>query len=149
MNECKTFKPIGITVIPGVQVTIIVPEQYLFNKEEYTLKFCLTKPEIVEYSTIVGNEVVYIQNGVGGELYQLLDCAANIFYGSKLIFNKCCNPVCYRLRFGNNGLPSSVEHFINLNTPKFSRAYNPSNAETGTIVPTATTTAFVINDTKK
>lgn len=132
-NKCvEKLKPIGITVISGVQVNIVIPEIYLLKGKTIAVKFCLTKPETIEYSKIVGTEVVYIQNGVGGELYQLLDCAADIFYGTKLVLDKC-DPICYILRFGNNGLPSSVKHFINLNTPCRSKAYDPANGDIGSI----------------
>lgn len=132
-SECmEKLKPIGITVISGVQVNIILPEIYLLKGKTVAFKFCLTKPEIVEYSKIIGTEVVYIQNGVGGEVYQLLDCAADVFYGTKLVLD-CCDPIVYIIRFGNNGLPSSVKHWINLNTPCRSKAYDPANGDIGSV----------------
>lgn len=126
----RCLRPIDITVAPGTQVTIAVPEVFLHKGRCYTLNFCLTRPEIVKYSTIIGTETVFIQNGVGGDLHQMLDNAADIFYGEKLL-----RGFCYRLRFGNNGLPSSVTHFLNLNTPCCGRDYNPNNANDGPTGP--------------
>lgn len=133
-NDCmEKLKPIGLTVTSGVQVNVVIPEIYVLKGKTIAVKFCLTKPEIVEYSKIIGNELVYIQNGPGGDVAQLLDCAADIFYGSKLLLNKC-DPFVYILRFGNNGLPSSIKHWININTPKCSRAYDPANGDIGSLM---------------
>lgn len=123
---CKTLRPIDITVVPGTQVTIVIPEVFLHKGKCFTLAFCLTKAEVVKYSTITGTEPVFIQNGVTGTIDQLLDNAGDLFYGDKLL-----RDFCYRIRFGNNGLPSSVPHWINLNTPRCSRAYDPNNANAG------------------
>lgn len=124
------MKPIDITVTSGTQVVITIPDVYLTNKRVYELDFCLTKPAVIKYSKIVGNEVVYIQDGVGGTNYPLMDNAGNVFYACKLLLGRC-----YRLKFGNNGLPANVQHFINLNTPCENRAYDPANATVGTITP--------------
>lgn len=123
------LKPIGIKVAPGVQVTITIPKVFLKKGKTFCLDFCLTKAQIVEYSHIIGTELVYIQNDCGGTNYQLLDYAADVFFGDKLLLGKC-----YIIRFGNNGLPSSVQHFINLNTPCCSRAYDPANSDIGSIM---------------
>lgn len=122
------LKPIGITVLPGVQVTITIPQVFLKKGKTFCMDFCLTEAQVQEYAHIIGTEVVYIQNGIGGENYQLLDYAADIFYGGKLLLGRC-----YVIRFGNNGLPSSVKHFININTPCCSRAYDPANGDIGAI----------------
>ena len=120
------MRPIDITVIPGTEVIITVPETYLHKNKCYTLELCLTKPEIQKYSTITGIEIVFIKNGVCGEQYRLIDNAGDVFYADKLL-----RGYEYRLRFGNNGLPEAIPHFINLNTPKCSRGYDPNNAVDG------------------
>lgn len=128
MENCRRIlRPIDITVVPTVSVIIITPEIFIKNREMETLEFRLTRAERVKYSNIVGNEIVYLQNGSGGTNYQLIDNAGNVFYADKLLLG-----FCYRLRFGNNGLPTGVPHWINLNTPCCSRAFDPSNAVIGT-----------------
>lgn len=115
-------KPIDITVSSGSYVIITVPAMYLTKGCVNTLRFCLTKPDWVKYKTIIGNEIVYIQNGVNGENYQLEDKAGDVFYADKLLEN-----YEYRIVFGNNGI-GGVQHFLNLNTPKCARGYDPNNA---------------------
>lgn len=125
MHKCKL---VDIKVFSGTQVNIIIEPVELFNEKEYCFELCLNKKQIREYSKIIGTELVYVQNGCGGENIQLWNKAGNIFYGVKLILG-----CCYVIRFGNNGAPGSVRHFLNLNTPKCSRAYDPANSDTGTI----------------
>lgn len=129
MQNCKL---IDIEVVSGVQVNIIIAPVELFNEKEYCFDLCLNKKQVREYSKIQSTELVYIENGCGGERIQLDNKAGNIFYGGKLILGHC-----YVIRFGNNGSTGGSgggrRHFINLNTPKCSRAYDPSNSDTGTI----------------
>ena len=121
------LKPIKLEVSPGTKVTIIVPDVHLHKGKEFDLVFFLTCPAAQTYSTITSTEAVYIQTG--GVDYQLLDKAADIFYGGLLHRDRC-----YRIRFGNNGLPGKVKHFINLDSPRCARPYDPNNAIDG---PTA------------
>lgn len=117
------LNPIDITVASGTSLIVIIPEIALDNGDVRTLKFCLTKAEKAKLKTAVGTEQVLIQNGVGGTSYPLLTRLANLFYADRL---RLCYE--YRIAFGNNGLPSATQHFINFNTPKCSWGVDPANA---------------------
>lgn len=137
MENCKKLRPIDLTITSGTSVIITIPEVFLKDGKYFDLIFCLTEAERVKFrDLIVGNEVVTIQNGVGGTAYVLEDNKADIFYADLLRLGWC-----YRLRWGNNGAATTdgttglVGHFLNLNTPCCARKYNPAN----TAIPTAET----------
>lgn len=140
MQNCEKkcyVEPIDITVVSGTSVVITIPQVFLKDGCFLNLKFCLNKPDLIEFrDLIVGTEVVTIQNGVGGTAYVLEDNTADIFYADLLKLGWC-----YRLKFGNNGPANSlgtaggVAHFLNLNTPCCARKYNPAN----TAIPTVLT----------
>lgn len=126
--ERKCLKPIDITVVSGTSVTITIPEIFLRKGKIHTLVFCLTEAEFVKFKSVIGTEVVLIQNGAGGISYVLEDNSGDIFYADKLLIG-----FEYRIKFGNNGPAVQtgsvglISHFINLNTPCCSRAYDPGN----------------------
>jgi len=115
-------QPIDITVVSGTSVTIIIPEIDLVNGRVDVLKFCLTKTQLAQLRTATGIETVSIQVGVSGTPLPLLTRLGNIFYADRL--RQCFE---YRIAYGNNG-PSSTQHFINLNTPKPYKGYDPGSA---------------------
>lgn len=130
-------KPIALTVVSGTSVTITIPEVFLKDGCFLNLEFCLAKPDLVKYKDlIIGNEVVLIQNGIGGTSYVVEDKKADIFYADSLILG-----YCYRLVWGNNGPATTdgatglVAHFLNLNTPCCARKFNPANV----VIPTIET----------
>jgi hypothetical protein len=103
----------------------------------FNLEFCLTKPDIVKFRDLIeGNEYVNIQNGVGGTIYVLENCLADIFYADRLHLG-----FCYRLRWSNNGpavqtgATGLIAHFLNLNTPKCARGFNPANTTIPPVPP--------------
>lgn len=134
----RCLKPIDIAVVSGVSVTITVPEVFLRDGKCFDLLFCLHEPDRVKFCDLIeGNEVVTIQNGVGGISYVLEDKNGDTFYADLLRLG-----FCYVLRFGNNGPSiqtgqvSGIAHFINLNTPCCARRFNPANTTIPPIVET-------------
>lgn len=129
MKEEKILRPIDITVVPGVTLTITIPQIFLKKGKCHTLKFCLTEAEIVKLKSATRTEAVLIQNGVGGISYVLEDSSGDIFYADKLLLG-----FCYRIKFGNNGpavqagTVGLIAHFININTPCCSIGIDPANA---------------------
>jgi len=125
----RPIHPIDITVTSGSSVVITIPEVFLRNGKHYSLLFELTPPELVKFHDLItGSEVVKIKNGVSGDAYVLMCSAGNIFYADRLHLGRC-----YRLRYGNNapentaGTSGGVKHFINLDTPRCARGYDPAN----------------------
>lgn len=134
MYKCNVLRVLDIVIIPGTSVTIIIPEITLFDKRMFTLEFCLTRAQIEKLRTATGTEPVLIQNGVGGDIAPLEDCAGDVFYANELIPG-----YCYRIRYGNNGPvdligTGGLAHYININSPKCKRQIDPGNA------PATTTT---------
>jgi len=109
-----------LTVVSGTSVTITIPDIILINGIVRTLQFFLTPAQRVLLDTSTGIEQVFIQTN--GTSYPLLTRLANIFYADRLIPRRQ-----YRIAFGNNGLPAGIPHFINFNTPRCTRAYNPAD----------------------
>ena len=112
-----------LTVVSGTSVTITIPDIILINGIVRTLQFFLTPAQRVLLDTSTGIEQVFIQTN--GTSYPLLTRLANIFYADRLIPRRQ-----YRIAFGNNGLPAGIPHFINFNTPRCTRAYNPADGTT-------------------
>lgn len=110
----------NITVTPGVSVLISVQDGITFrNGKHYDLKFCYPSTLQTVVDTITGVETVLIRSGVGTQI-QVADNIGNAFYSGKLYHGRC-----YRLVYGNNGIPAGVVHFECLNTPCCSK-YDPS-----------------------
>jgi hypothetical protein len=129
MHEHKRIRPIALTIISGTSVTITIPPQFLKPGKHLDLDFCLSEPDIVQFRDLIeGNEAVTIMNGVGGIVYILENSLADIFYADRLHIG-----YCYRLRWSNNGPANQtgttglIGHFLNLNTPKCARGFNPAN----------------------
>lgn len=134
MGNCKTLRPIDLTITSGTSVVITIPEVFLKDGKFFDLLFCLTDAERVKFrDLIVGTEAVSIRNGVAGNAYVLEDSAGDIFYADLLRLGWC-----YRIRWGNNGPATTdgtaglVGHFLNLNTQCCARKYNPANTATPT-----------------
>jgi hypothetical protein len=114
-------------------VVITIPPQFLRPGKHLDLDFVLSEPDRVAFRDLIeGTEIVTVMNGIGGSAYVLENCLADIFYADRLHLG-----FCYRLRWSNNG-PANVSgttglvgHFINLNTPRCARGFNPAN----TVIP--------------
>ena len=117
------FNPIDVTVVSGTSVTIMIPEVALVNGKVDKMKFCLTKADRAQLETAVGTEPVSIQAGAAGTPIPLLTRIGNVFYADRLELH-----YNYRIAYANNG--PSGPHFLNLNTPKPGRAYDPNNGAT-------------------
>jgi len=123
----RNLFPIDLIIASGTSLIIVVPEIGLTNRNMYNLFFKLNDKLRDKFKTqATGTESVAIQVGVNGTPIPLLDNAANIFLSDLLFYT------VYRLRYGNNGLPAAIPHFIALNTPRFARPIDPANP-TGTI----------------
>ena len=122
----KRLRPIDILVTPGATMTVVIPPIDLNDRTDILIdtRF-LTDPIMDTLDTSEGTEVVSIQVGATGTVYPLYTARANIFYGDR--FHKDYD---YFVGFGTNGPPAAVLHFINFNTPRRARPYNPGNAGT-------------------
>ena len=125
-NELKVM-PIALSVVSGQTITIIIPAIELRNLKIISLLFKLhSEDKELFKNNLQGNEVVQIQNGIGGPIYVVEDRAGNILYSDKLFLCRV-----YRLIFGNNG-PISVSagvlpHFLCFNSPCMSRGFDAAN----------------------
>ena len=121
MSNERVIKPIEISVTSGAKVDIIVSPMDLDNGKCYNLLFCVPKAQEELFDKIQGNEIVFVQIGTTGTSIQLTELNGNVFYAGKLQHARC-----YRLMYGNNGLPSKTLHLVCLNTPCCS-FFNPGN----------------------
>jgi len=112
----------NIAVEPGTSVTITLSDMPHINGTVREFEFCLTEAQRLMFDAAAGIEEVFIIIGTGSTPMPLLTRLANIFYSDRLI---PCRK--YVIAYGNNGLPTAVAHFINFNTPKCTRAYNPAD----------------------
>jgi len=116
----KLLEITNLAVVSGTSVTITLEEIPLINGIVRTFAFCLTPAQRLLFETSTGIEQVFIQ--INGTSSPLLTRLGNLFYADRLIFHRE-----YRIAFGNNGLPAGIPHFINFNTPRCTRAYNPAD----------------------
>jgi len=110
----------NLAVVSDTSVTITLENIPLINGVVREFDFRLTPAQRLLFKSATNIEQVFIQ--VGSTSYPLLTRLGNIFYADRLIINRR-----YRIAFGNNGLPAAVPHFINFNTPRCTRAYNPAD----------------------
>jgi len=118
----------NLAVVSGTSVTITLENMPLINGTVRTFNFCLTQAQRLLFDTATNIEQVFLQ--VNGTSYPLLTRLGNIFYADRLILHRR-----YHIAFGTNGLPVGVPHFINFNTPRCTRAYNPADGTVPTTPP--------------
>ena len=123
------LKITDLAVVPGTSVTITLSEMPLINGTTRSFDFCLNEAQRILFDTAQGIEQVFIQIGTATAA-PLLTRIGNIFYSDRLIFHRE-----YRIAYGNNGLPAGIPHFINFNTPRCTRAYNPADGTTPPTLP--------------